>query len=296
MKRGYADTPLGQVHYVTDGEGEPLLLLHEGSRSSRMYWKLIPLLAQEYRAIAIDYLGFGNSDPLPPSVNPDELAQSVAYFMDALGIKKAHIFGLHTGNKVATALSAQFPSRVSSVMLCGQPHSITYDNQRRVRSSFGAVTSVSGGIVTRAGGWIPRAEPSSDESHLVRSWAATHSRLTTIWWHPDVLANKALSSERLQGLAQRALDFIQSRDSMGDLVPSIAAYDWSSGLRKIQAPTLFIELATPEEVEQYGRQGEALVKVVPNSALATMEGAPGDAIESMPEEMSQVILGFLRRL
>ena len=41
MKRGYADTPEGQIHFRTDGAGEPVLLLHQSPRSSRMYVKLI---------------------------------------------------------------------------------------------------------------------------------------------------------------------------------------------------------------------------------------------------------------
>ena len=285
MKRGYADTPQGQIHYLTDGEGETLLLLHEGRRSSRMYWKLMPLLAEEYQVIALDTLGFGNSDPIPPGVKTEELAQSVAYFMDALGIKKAHVFGFHTGNKIAAALAAQFHSRVSSVMLCGQPHSIIYGKESR-----GAA------IMSLAGGYVIRPESSSDESHLLGDWATEFSRLANIWWHPDVFTRKDLSPELFQGLEQRVLDFIQSRHSMADIVPANAAYDWSSGLRKIRTSILFVELATPHEVEQYGRQGELLVKAVPNSTLATIEDAGGDALESMPEEISEVILSFLRSL
>ena len=53
MKRGYADTPHGQIHYMTMGEGEPLLLLHQ-TGSSRQYWKLMPLLAGSYRTFAPD--------------------------------------------------------------------------------------------------------------------------------------------------------------------------------------------------------------------------------------------------
>jgi hypothetical protein len=33
MKRGYVDTPEGQVHYRTEGSGEPVLLLHKAGIS-----------------------------------------------------------------------------------------------------------------------------------------------------------------------------------------------------------------------------------------------------------------------
>ena len=50
-----------------NAEGEPLLLLHQ-TGSSRQFGRLIPLLATRYRVFALDNLGAGNSDPLPPNV------------------------------------------------------------------------------------------------------------------------------------------------------------------------------------------------------------------------------------
>ena len=85
MKRGYADTQEGQIYYMTEGEGEPLILLH-ATGSSRQFKRLVPLLAKEYRVIAPDNLGEGNSDPIPPNVKIVDLARSYIHFMDALGI------------------------------------------------------------------------------------------------------------------------------------------------------------------------------------------------------------------
>src|SRR5512136_2086419 len=128
MKRGYADTPQGQIHYMTIGKGEPLLLLHQ-TGSSRQYWKLMPLLAEVYRVFAPDNLGSGNSDPIPPNVQIADLARSMIHFMDFLGIEKAHIFGFHTGNKIATEMAAAWPSRVDRLILCGQTHSIMAEHE-----------------------------------------------------------------------------------------------------------------------------------------------------------------------
>ena len=82
MKRGYANTPEGQMHYTVEGSGEPLLLLHQ-TGSSRSLMKLLPLLSKDYRVFAIDNLGEGNSDPLPPQVEIRDMARSYVHFMDA---------------------------------------------------------------------------------------------------------------------------------------------------------------------------------------------------------------------
>lgn len=57
VRRAYVDTPEDQVHYIEEGRGEHMILLHQGPRSSRTCVKPVPLLAESYRSIAIDMLG-----------------------------------------------------------------------------------------------------------------------------------------------------------------------------------------------------------------------------------------------
>ncbi len=67
MKRAYVDVPGGQVHYRTEGRGRPLILIHQSVCSSDEYSRVLPLLAKNYRVIAMDTLGYGESDK-PPRV------------------------------------------------------------------------------------------------------------------------------------------------------------------------------------------------------------------------------------
>src|SRR5262245_12833127 len=121
IRRGYVATPEGQVHYVTDGDADPLLLLHQFPRSARMFVKLIPLLANESRVIAMDTLGCGNSDPPPPAVRISDMARCCVHFLDSLGITKCHIVGVHMGGGIGAELAAECPERVGSLILFGYP-------------------------------------------------------------------------------------------------------------------------------------------------------------------------------
>ena len=57
------DSPEGKIAYIDKGDGKPLLLLHGVPTSGWLYRKMIdPLVAQGYRVIVPDMLGFGNSD------------------------------------------------------------------------------------------------------------------------------------------------------------------------------------------------------------------------------------------
>ncbi|SNT44588.1 alpha/beta fold hydrolase [Actinacidiphila glaucinigra] len=55
-----------RLHYVAGGQGDPVVLLPGWPRTWYQFHKIIPLLAQRYRVIAVDLRGMGDSDsPLP---------------------------------------------------------------------------------------------------------------------------------------------------------------------------------------------------------------------------------------
>jgi len=53
-----------RTHYLDEGRGEPMLLLHGEPTWSFLYRRMIPALRARFRCIAPDYIGFGRSDKL----------------------------------------------------------------------------------------------------------------------------------------------------------------------------------------------------------------------------------------
>jgi hypothetical protein len=51
VHRSYANTPDGQIHYATAGQGKPVLLLHQTPRSWDEYRDVLPIIGSRYRAI-----------------------------------------------------------------------------------------------------------------------------------------------------------------------------------------------------------------------------------------------------
>src|SRR5688572_13097875 len=108
MKRGYATTRLGQMHFATAGEdkGTPLVLLGQSGRSWRMYKAVAEQLSNDLRIYAPDYPGSGSSDPLPPGTSFEDIAAAFIDFLDDLGLKDAYVYGMHTGAKIGAAMAA----------------------------------------------------------------------------------------------------------------------------------------------------------------------------------------------
>ena len=127
------------MYYVEAGDGPPLVLLHPSPQSGRVYWRLIPRLAAQFRVVAFDTLGFGRSDPLPDDITMPRLGRATGDAMTALGIDRSHLFGFHTGNKIAAAIASQTPDRVGRLVLCGQTHSLIADQASRI-AAFGPIT------------------------------------------------------------------------------------------------------------------------------------------------------------
>lgn len=114
-----------KLYYEESGKGEPLILLHDHSLDNRMWNKVFNKLSKSYRVIRYDMRGYGKSDM--PEVGFGFLhADDLRNFMDALGLKKAHISGVSLGGMALSEFVALYPERVltatiSSGALSGFP-------------------------------------------------------------------------------------------------------------------------------------------------------------------------------
>ncbi len=122
-RRGYADTPYGQIHYydTATAEAPVLILLHQSPQSGAMFEAAMPIFGQRFRAIAMDTLGYGMSDRPSQELEPEEYAQSVISPADILGLETLALCGAHTGATFAIQTGIQAPDRVKALALSGPP-------------------------------------------------------------------------------------------------------------------------------------------------------------------------------
>jgi pimeloyl-ACP methyl ester carboxylesterase len=109
-----------RMHYVTAGEGEPLLLIH-GTPKTHYYWyKLIPLLTKHFTVVAPDLRGFGYTDKPPVEEGYDSLtnAQDLIELMTQLGHEKFHVHGEDRGAEFAYVIAAKYRDRVKTLSFC----------------------------------------------------------------------------------------------------------------------------------------------------------------------------------
>jgi len=105
------------MHYLEQGAGDPLLLIH-GNTSSSVWWEYtLERLGDAYHAIAPDLRGRGDTQGPSADWTVERLAQDVYGLLARLGIGPAHVVGHSLGADVALQLALDHPARVRSLLL-----------------------------------------------------------------------------------------------------------------------------------------------------------------------------------
>jgi pimeloyl-ACP methyl ester carboxylesterase len=100
------------------GEGKPLVLLHGGVGSWRHWEANLPELSRHFTVIAVDLLGYGDSDDVPPGTDDEAYIALVAQSMDAvLPQAPAGLVAFSFGAVVAAAIAARMPDAFDRVSL-----------------------------------------------------------------------------------------------------------------------------------------------------------------------------------
>ncbi|MGE0388086.1 MAG: alpha/beta fold hydrolase [Gammaproteobacteria bacterium] len=254
-RRGYVAAPHGQVHYSTLGAGPPLVLLGPAPRSIAAFEPLMQALPG-LRTIAVDQPGFGGSDPLPSGASMDDIAGCVTHVLDVVEPGPVHLFGLHTGAKVAAAFAALQPRRVRTLTVCGKSHSLVPDRERRNAAMRAVVHE-------------RYFSPGAMAADPVRAWTATWRNFAAAWW-PDGLFTQAWPGALIAALERKLADDLTARATVRDSYAANFQFDFAAALARAEAPVCVVEITSDAEDATVGRQGGALAAYARNGRCVTL--------------------------
>ena len=115
----YLDHDGLRLHYLDEGEGDPVLLLHGEPTWSYLYRKVIPPLAGAARVVAPDFLGFGRSDkPVDPGwYSYERHYRSMERFAEELDLRGATVVVHDWGGPVGLRLAVEHPERFERLVI-----------------------------------------------------------------------------------------------------------------------------------------------------------------------------------
>ena len=255
------------MNYDQQGSGEPLILIPYLAADFACYAFQVAEYAKHFTCISVDPRGAGETDKPEGSYSMELFADDVSGFMQAIGVDRAHIFGLSLGPAVGMWVAAKYPEKVKSLSIhsgwtkTDQFMRPVVESWQVLAKALGSVTEM---IIT---GIFP--------------WCFT----------PDLYVNQP---EYIQSLAA----FVRSRpeqpvDAFIRQSEAVLAHDVESQLSKITAPTQITfgrrDLLTST------RFAEPLQSKIKDSELVVFEDCAHAPIYEKVEEFNQKSLDFLKR-
>jgi 3-oxoadipate enol-lactonase len=255
------------MNYDQHGDGEPLLLIPYLAADHACYAFQVAEYAKHFACISLDLRGTGESDKPDGAYTTEDLADDVAAFMQALGIRKAHISGMSLGTAIGMWLAAKHPDKVQTLSLhSGWP-----------KSDFFLKTVVEGfQIMAKALNSVPEMIIQG-----IFPWCLT----------PELYAAKPDYIQALAGFvrsrpAQPLAAFLQQSNA-------VIGHDALAQLGTITAPTQITFGATDQATST--RFADPLKANIRGSELLIFEGCSHAPIYEKVEEFNQKTLRFLQR-
>ena len=109
----YSTAPGFRMHYVDEGSGEPIILIHGEPTWSYLYRSFIPPLSKHFRVIAPDHMGFGKSESPPGAVySLDRHARNLESLIEELDLRDITLVMQDWGGPIGAVIASRHPERM----------------------------------------------------------------------------------------------------------------------------------------------------------------------------------------
>jgi 3-oxoadipate enol-lactonase len=131
VKTGYLEVPDGKLYYEVAGEGDWLVLVHDGNLHSVTWDEQFPVFSKNYKVVRYDRRGYGKSTyPEKPYSNIEDLAE----VFRKLQIDRATLVGMSAGGGLVIDFTLEHPDKVTGLVLVGAVVSgLGYTDHMRTR-------------------------------------------------------------------------------------------------------------------------------------------------------------------
>lgn len=126
-------------HYIEQGSGFPLILLHGNGENSGYFSHQIGEFSRHYHVYALDTRGHGNTPRGDKPFTIRQFADDLRAFMDEHNIQRANILGFSDGGNIALIFAMKYPNRVHKLIVDGanlKPEGVKRNVQRPIELGY----------------------------------------------------------------------------------------------------------------------------------------------------------------
>ena len=256
-----------EIAYCDVGAGPQLVLLHGGMDDSRSWRWQIDGLTDEFRVLAWDAPGCGQSSEPPESWRMPDYAHCLKAWLDALGILRPNLLGLSWGSTIALELYRHYPEVPRSLVLAsayaGWAGSLPPEE-----------------VAARLKGVLGAADLSRDE--LLKGWPGLLSPAASPELVEELASVWADNGGRFHPAGYRAMAHSMAEADLRDVLP------------RIDIPTLLLYGALDQRAPL--TIAEDLRARIPSAMLAVIPEAGHVSNAEAPDEFNAQVQEFLRSL
>lgn len=260
----FAENQGARIYWDEQGQGAPVLLIMGLGYPSDLWHRTRPLLAANYRTLALDNRGIGRSEaPLGPC-SISLMAEDVRSVLDAAGVEQAHIIGVSMGGMIAQEFALRYPRRVQSLVLgCTQAGGL---------HAVPAAPSVLLALMSR-----PNLTPDQAAELFI-----------------PILYDPSTPRQRVEEDMAILRDWPPHPLVFAAQLQAIVAWEAYSRLPQIAAPTLVIHGGSDRLIPP--RNGELIAARIPRARLVMIAGAGHMLATDQPEPTHRALTEFLARV
>jgi 3-oxoadipate enol-lactonase len=241
----------------TGGSAPALLFLHGAGGNHLSWWQQVPVFAEEYRCVAVDQRGFGQSPDVSGGPGPGALGSDVIALLDHLGITRAALVAQSMGGWAAVGAAVRAPERLWAIVLANTVGNLTNPEIGALRQRLADASPPRPPVLWHAalGATFRKAEPV--RSFLYAQIAGTNAPLPA--------------------------DF---RDQLGRLTTPVERYVAT------RVPTLF--LTSDEDGLIWPELSKKVHEQVPGSRFVRVEAAGHSTYFERPDVFNREVGAFLK--
>ncbi len=131
-----------RMYYEVNGSGTPVILIHAGTETCRMWAPFLGLFSENYQLITPDSRAHGRTDNPSGVFSYRLMAEDMAQFIQALGLQQPFVAGYSDGGQVGLEMAMNYPGLARGYMLGGIYHTLTEPFLQFVQDSLGMVSPV----------------------------------------------------------------------------------------------------------------------------------------------------------
>ncbi len=256
------------LEYYVEGPGPPLLMVLGFAGQANSWGEpIMSRLREHFTCIRFSNRGTGLSDKPESPLTIRQMADDAVALLDALDIKRAHVFGISMGGMIAQEIVLNYPERVNGLVLgCTTP------------------------------GWAHGQMPNpEDTTGMVPEPGLTREEQVRKFW-PVVCAPAFIENENdfLEEMIVTSLKQATPVVTLAKQGVAVQAFDSFDRLGQIEAPTLVIhgdiDLLVPPA------NGDVLARAIRGAQKLTLNGAAHMFFWEQPERAAKAVIEFLTRV